>query len=561
MKLSRTSKLWGLGAVLAGLCWSAAGLSDAPNQIDYAMYFHADVRDAEECAMTVRDGKFVFPPMVTNPAMTCPDMFSWKLFMESIKDTFWTDWADETQNWPPKPYPLCGKESKPGTCCEPGSSNNPAGHCPVFPGDRKRLKAAAEAEKPRIGLPSVMHRFNDLSLKERVKQLGAQRSAKVDADAAQCTDRQLDSVIPKQYESIGRVIRQTNAEVTTRNRPFHYFLFRNNLYNANGVADVFNSNSKNIPNNSPYHLKNVNAKTQAGSGTLSKIDLPPDAIMIKANWLSEKLAKKLGIQDDPKHPFIKQRLSTSINPKGGGKCLLTGTHYLVAFHVSSKDIPEWVWTTFEHVNLPGRCDVTGCNDSYGYASSDKLPAGVADNYVRPHEQSDDLNDPSQVFDRDKPYTPEKIRPGLDAALKAMGIGTTASRDPREPMATDLGWRSYRLKGSQVGFTDTMGRATILGNSVTEAGFMDGSSCITCHARAGIHVQANADISTLGDGDFTFFKLGVFENSLSDYGYGRSAHGIPNKNWFHDSAQPPSLNVLQTDFVWGFLFAKPLVTKK
>jgi hypothetical protein len=34
-------------------------------------------------------------------------------------------------------------------------------------------------------------------------------------------------------------------------------------------------------------------------------------------------------------------------------------------HISSKDIPNWIWATFEHVGNPGRCDYTGCNDSYG----------------------------------------------------------------------------------------------------------------------------------------------------------------------------------------------------
>ena len=44
---------------------------------------------------------------------------------------------------------------------------------------------------------------------------------------------------------------------------------------------------------------------------------------------------------------------------------------------------------------------------------------------------------------------------------------------------------YRLKGAQVDFTDRTGRPTIVGNSITEAGFVSTSSCITCHARASI----------------------------------------------------------------------------
>ena len=49
--------------------------------------------------------------------------------------------------------------------------------------------------------------------------------------------------------------------------------------------------------------------------------------------------------------------------------------------------------------------------------------------------------------------------------------------------------------------------------------MDGSSCITCHARAGIHVDEK------GKG-YTFFKLGVFENSLSS----RLLRGPSPRSW-------------------------------
>ncbi|MGG7381499.1 hypothetical protein ACQ7B2_23090, partial [Escherichia coli] len=61
-----------------------------------------------------------------------------------------------------------------------------------------------------------------------------------------------------------------------------------------------------------------------------------------------------------------------------------GVHWLVAFHVSSKDTPNWVWATFEHVNNLGRCDYTGCNDSYGYRSADRVPPGRETNFTAPH---------------------------------------------------------------------------------------------------------------------------------------------------------------------------------
>lgn len=534
-----------------------------PNQIDYAMYFLSAVHDAQLCSQSYADGHWTTPEGLVDPAMTCPDMFSWRLYLDAIRDEWWSRWADETQNWPSEPYLLCSQGGTPGeSCCEPGNPDNPKGHCPVFPGDaavaKARLRATGEAGPPaaeemRIGRPSIMHHLNELSqVDPEVLRRDTAMLTAPSPSLPECPPSIVDRLVPEEYESIGRVIRQTNAEITVRDRPFHYFLFDNDLYNEDGVEAVFQKNGANLAKNAPYRAASHAVYKDGGTADLSRIDLPPEAVMIKSNWLYEGLAAKLGIEQDPEHPFITKYLATTINldPKGTQQCLLEGVHYLVAFHVSSKDTPNWVWATFEHVNLPGRCDVTGCNDSYGYVSSDRLPAGAADNYVKPHTQWDQLNSGSCVFDRDLAYPPEAVRPELARLFDETGIGTGPSESPNEPTPADRGWRSYRLKGSQVEFTDSTGRATLLGNSVTEAGFMDGSSCITCHARAGIHVDTN--------GDSTFFKLGVFENSLSDYGYGRSAHGIPNQSWFQDSAQPPKLEVLQTDFVWGFLFAQPLV---
>ncbi len=535
-----------------------------PNQVDYAMYYLADVRDdTERCSQHVVDGSWVTGGTVVNPAMTCPDMFAWRLYINAIRDQWWSRWADERQNWPAKPYPLCVDGGTPGvSCCMPGASNNPKGHCPVFPGDAAvalgRRRALGEEGPPpkdqmRIGLPSVMSHMDALSKvsPERLQvQLG--KLAEIGPELDLCPPDIVDHLVPEDYESIGRVIRQTNAEVTVRDRPFHEYLFRNNLYNETGVAAVFETNSKNLAANAPYRQASHTATPENPKADLSRIELPPEAVMIKSNWLHEAIAAKLGIHQDPEHPFIEKYMATTLNlnKEGTEQCLLPGIHYLVAFHISSKDIPNWVWATFEHVELPGRCDITGCNDSYGYKSSDELPAGAADNYVVPHTHWDELNSGSCVYDRDLTYAVEAIRPPLAELFDQLGIGVAPSRSPNEPTPADLGWRDYRLKGSQVEFTDSTGRPTFLGNSVTEAGFMDGSSCITCHARAGIHVDS--------DGGSTFFKLGVFINSLSDFGYGRSAHGVPNPAWYNDSAQPPSLEVLQTDFVWGFLFAQPLV---
>lgn len=181
------------------------------------------------------------------------------------------------------------------------------------------------------------------------------------------------------------------------------------------------------------------------------------------------------------------------------------------------------------------------------------PSGTADNYVRPNQQSDQLNDASQVFAPDQGYPAEQIRPGLDGILKALQIGSREQINTAEPTAADAGWRKFRLKGSQVEFVTATGRPTLLGNSVTEAGFMDGSSCISCHARAGVAaVYQDGNGKPLQKALANFGALSVFEPSLTDFGYFRSHHGVPNPNWYYsDNNRTPELAVMQTDFVWGF----------
>ncbi len=150
--------------------------------IQSAMYYNADIRDAEECAMEVRNGQLVAlskdGKLISNPAMTCPDMFSWKLFVDVVKDRFWSNWADESQNWPAKPYPLC-EEGESGNCCTPGSNDDKNGHCPYYPGDAHKDRLTlltntigTEAEKLaeellRVGrIPFVDHMDTRQSLKK-----------------------------------------------------------------------------------------------------------------------------------------------------------------------------------------------------------------------------------------------------------------------------------------------------------------------------------------------------------------------------------------------------------
>lgn len=568
--------------VLSMLCGSllcAPASQAAPTAIDASLYFQANVRDADYCSLQLVNGQLLAMNKTTNkpisnPAMSCPDMFSWKLFAETIQDKFWSAWADEAQNWPAQPYPQCQGNQTPSTaaCCDWRSANNDRTHCPVYPASAhapllKSFAGATEAAAQTMANQPELHRHTRLPFHANLNAL-ATFSASTSNNAAApipiCSAAQVQQISskvkPARYESIGRILRQTNAELTIRNLPFHRYLFVNNLYNADGPLAAFLQQAASQRANAPYQLP---------ANSTSRIDLPPDAIMIKSNWVAQTVMKAVGLPADPRE-YVSKKLQTQINLKNLGiaastdSCYLQDTHFLVAFHISSKDIPNWVWTTFEHVNLPGRCDITGCNDAYGYASADKnRPAGTADNYVRPNQQSDQLNDASNVFAPDAGYRREQIRPELDAILKALNIGSREQTNTAEPTAADVGWRQFRLKGSQVDFVTSTGRPTLLGNSVTEAGFMDGSSCIGCHARAGVAaVYRDANGKPLAKPTASFSALSVFEQNITDFGYFRSHHGIPNPNWyFSDNNNSPELQVLQADFVWGFLNAQPTTTSR
>jgi len=104
------------------------------------------------------------------------------------------------------------------------------------------------------------------------------------------------------------------------------------------------------------------------------------------------------------------------------------------------------------------------------------------------------------------------------------------------------WQHYRLKGTQVEFTDATGRATLLGSSVLEPGFANSSSCMTCHSTATINSQA---------------KSLSFAKSFSPFiGY----VGIPDPNWFYTSptagSTPVTPLMYQLDFMWELINAEP-----
>ena len=99
-----------------------------------------------------------------------------------------------------------------------------------------------------------------------------------------------------------------------------------------------------------------------------------------------------------------------------------------------------------------------------------------------------MNQQFPVFVIDGSYPIEKRRKQLDDNFKASGVGQGGENLLHDFEVSDKAWLSYRLKGSQIDFADHTGFSTVLGNSVTEAGFMNKSSCISCYGFSISHEQ-------------------------------------------------------------------------
>ncbi len=218
-----------------------------------------------------------------------------------------------------------------------------------------------------------------------------------------------------------------------------------------------------------------------------KIDFPVAAIELKLNWLPMKYVQ------DPSRYF-------TVELEGE----LQG---LVAMHISTKDLPNWFWATFEHIDNPGRCDYIGCRDSFGVNPATAPPRN----------------------ELTTTYPPGTLMPALEVMMKA------ANLDPV--------FQNYRLKGSQTNFTDSVGEPTLLGNSVTEYGFVPTASCVTCHGRAGVDWNGKkpANLRIFGE------KLG-----------GQTFNGPLDPELFYDRNNRLRRYVMQVDFVWAIPFrANPI----
>lgn len=155
----------------------------------------------------------------------------------------------------------------------------------------------------------------------------------------------------------------------------------------------------------------------AQSGKVKILDLPPAAKEIKAQW------QEIDEEDKPRFHWVSFE-----NEDGSFQ-----TWGLTALHFTTKDLPNWFWTTFEHID-----------------TSDEWETPTVDSYACPKN----------------PVNCDAVPPEIH--------GTK--------------WENYRMRGTQISFVDSRGEPTRLANAQIEAGIQKTSSCITCHAEAALDVK-------------------------------------------------------------------------
>lgn len=532
-----------LGMAVTGPAGAASKTTPhLPDPLDYSMSFLSDIRDTTECDLRLVNGRYDFGPDITNPAASCPDSFAWKLFVDIVQAGFWENWSTDRQTWPSDPWPRRQEGSPKKNCCPSLVISNEVWpkHCPVFPGATKGMPA-------HVVQPAHNRHFGSfLSFLEDKSKLG-----------------KWDDV-PAILKS--PVIGAIQNELIYRNKPMMGYIFDREMYHVEGLADIFDANVQALAAFAPYQAR-IKGPDEARRKTpkTAEVVFPIKSIMVKVNWLPVDIAPSLGIDPyDKDNPYIIMNLvPVQANDAPTGKKVALKPHILLSIHISSKDLPNWFWTTFEHVANQGRCDWLGCNDSFGYVNTQQIEFDAsavpalgepARNYTAPHKVTKTDNADLSAFAPGKRYVNvDRISDRLAAIFKARDIATgTGPNKSGRPTQQDAAWRSYRLKGSQTDFVTPRGRPTKLGNSVTEAGFVNSASCITCHSRSSID-QAGLP------------PLDIFTDTLSDAGIPQSVNGMPEEAWFDVNGywgidgrrQAPQIRAVSTDFVFGVRNACPM----
>jgi len=229
----------------------------------------------------------------------------------------------------------------------------------------------------------------------RLKPLAAgfRNAAEFDSPPIQ---QQIRLLFPGMKLQFDPLTAQGNANESRMNRDTYEFIRAHELYNLDGQ------------------------KALAASGAAA-IQFGKNAKEVKAQW------REIGEADKPRYHW------TEIVAADGTRRL----YGLTALHIITKDLPNWFWATFEHVDNVRRSG----NEPWKLPSRDTFACG-------------------------------REAPDCGRAPKGIGLEGTV-------------WANYRLRGTQTEFTSSSGEPVRLANSEPEEGFQETASCMTCHSRSSV----------------------------------------------------------------------------
>ena len=184
----------------------------------------------------------------------------------------------------------------------------------------------------------------------------------------------------------------------------------------------------------------------------------------------------------------------------------TVAYGLVSLHIITKDLPNWFWADFGHVDCEvqkGACDPTSLKQILG------------DDFVQEEAKTGPVD----------PTTRGPAAPSGSNGVRNETIGSL--------------WQNYILRGTQIDFVTQFGAPTVLSNPVIENGFQN-SSCMSCHARASVGARK------IGSN-------GLPSSSLNTLSPGDPTLGVPDAGLFGAGPGQDTINYLQTDFIWSAPF--------
>lgn len=493
------------------ICVSAptSAQDSQPAELQKLMVFRSFLQDHAQCELTFKDDKASPANLVENMTPNlCPDTYAWLSFTKAISGEFWK-WARNDTIWIETPREAC-KELTYGI----GEAD-----CPFLPepgNEGFSINPAARNALPDHG---------------RASSIAA-----------------LDT---------GRFLRDHQLELVFRDNAMTDYIRDRALYSTNGLGDVFRKQSNALASGDIAEFHEL------------QVDFPIGSLMFKTSLIAQEQMEELDlIQDigyglppnDPDAPFITTEVGLTPSPRNPDM-KRKRTYYLVSMTVASKSSPNWHWFAMDHVKLPGRCDYTGCNDSFGLygldttssldfgANEENASALFGPYFVAPHMMPAGDGTRDLIFSTGRQYSSDtdferSASPKLKKLFSEMGIGDA---DPES--GTDLfklgiansAWKNYRLKGSQTDFTSATGIPTGVGSSVTEGGFVTSSSCMSCHAQAAVNLRGK-HATPIG---------ATWEPNMM--GITRTVMGTPSSDLFYEFGDL-KIRAATSDFVWGILNA-------